>query len=323
MPTGGVQMKKKYYLGLDIGGTKCSASVGQVQGNKLLILDKKETSTTSSPEETLEKLSDHIYMCMQKYPLERVGISCGGPLDTHNGVILSPPNLIGWEQFPIVKYVSEKFGLTAKLENDANACAVAEWRFGAGIGTQNMIFLTFGTGLGAGLILNERIYSGTNGNAGEVGHIRLAQSGPVGFGKKGSFEGFCSGGGISRLAAEMARVEKELPSCIEKMGGFEQITTKELSRYASEGDKFARKVFAKSGKMLGQGLSVLIDLLNPEMIVLGGVFMRASELLIPTMQKELVKETLGCSVNVCKIVPAALSENIGDIAAIAVAAYGG
>ena len=215
--------------------------------------------------------------------------------------------------------MKEEFGLTARLQNDANACAVAEWRFGAGRGTQNMVFLTFGTGLGAGLILDGKLYSGTNDNAGETGHIRLAKNGPVGFGKHGSFEGFCSGGGIARLAEEMAKRCKKIPTCIEKMGGMSEITTKKLAEAAFNGDSFAKRVFAKSGQMLGKGLSVLIDILNPEKIVLGGVFMRSHALLVPAMQKEINKEALDISAAVCQIVPAELSENIGDIAALAIA----
>lgn len=315
-------MEKKYYLGLDVGGTKCAVSVGQVCDEELSVTERSEIATTSSPTETLKKLDERIRAYQKQYPLKKIGVSCGGPLDSRRGVILSPPNLRGWENFPIVEYLRNAYALPARLENDANACAVAEWKFGAGQGTKNMVFLTFGTGLGAGLILDGRLYSGTNGNAGEVGHVRLSQSGPLGFGKHGSFEGFCSGGGIARLAADMARKEKTPPHYFKKTDEPGNVTTKDLSGYAFQGDAFAKKVFAKSGKMLSKGLSALIDLLNPERIVLGGVFMRASELLVPTMKKELEKETLADSLEVCKIVPAALRENIGDVAAIAIAAYG-
>jgi glucokinase len=236
------------------------------------------------------------------------------------GLIVSTPNLpTGWHGFYIVEYVKTEFGLTAKLQNDANACAVAEWKFGAGQGTKNMVFFTFGTGLGAGLILDGKLYAGTNDNAGEAGHIRLAKKGPVGFGGAGSFEGFCSGAGITRLAKIMAARCKKMPDCIEKMGGMDEITTKKLAIAAFEGDKFAKRVFAKSGEMLGKGLSIIVDILNPEKIVIGGVYMRSSALLIPSMEKVLEREALGESMQVCEIVPAKLSENIGDIAALALA----
>jgi glucokinase len=257
---------------------------------------------------------------VKAYGVTQAGISCGGPLDSKKGLIVCPPNLAaGWHGFYIVDYVKEEFGLTSKLQNDANACAVAEWKFGAGQGTKNMVFFTFGTGLGAGLILDGKLYSGTNDNAGEAGHIRLAKKGPVGFGGAGSFEGFCSGGGITRLAKIMAARCKEMPKCIEKMGGMDEITTKKLAQAAFDGDKFAKRVFAKSGEMLGKGLSIIVDILNPEKIVIGGVYMRSSALLIPSMQKVLKAQALNESLQVCEIVPAKLSENIGDIAALSLA----
>lgn len=307
------------YLGFDIGGTKCAVSLGETDGATITILKREEIPTQHTAEATMDCLAPIVESFQKESEIVGAGISCGGPLDSKRGVILTPPNLPGWHGFEIVRYVERRFGLKAKLENDANACAVAEWKFGAGQGTENMVFFTFGTGLGAGLILNGALYSGANGNAGEAGHVRLAKNGPIGFGKAGSFEGFCSGGGISRLAAEMAKRRRSLPSCIEKMGGLDKITTKELSLAAFAGDAFAKRVFEKSGEMLGKGLSIMIDVLNPERIVLGGVFMRAHELLVPAMRKQIEKEALACSSEVCEIVPAKLSENIGDYAALSVA----
>ncbi|MBQ7831562.1 MAG: ROK family protein [Clostridia bacterium] len=309
----------KYCIGFDIGGTKCAVSLGKIEQGNIRVLRREEVATTLSPTETLDKLLPFARAWKTEYGVQRAGISCGGPLDSVKGVIVSPPNLPGWHGFSIVDYVKTNCGLSAKLQNDANACAVAEWRFGAGRGTKNMVFLTFGTGLGAGLILDGRLYAGTNDNAGEAGHIRLAKIGPVGYGKEGSFEGFCSGGGITRLAKMMAARLKKIPESIEKMGGMDEITTKKLAQAAFEGDKFAKRVFQKSGEMLGKGLSVLIDILNPERIVIGGVYMRSSALLIPSMEKVLQKEALAESRSVCEIVGAKLSENIGDIAALAVA----
>ena len=309
---------EKYCIGFDIGGTKCAVSLGEISEDGIQILGREEVPTTT-PEDTLERLAPYVERFQKEKLILSAGISCGGPLDPEKGVILTPPNLPTWHNFPIVEYIQKRFDLSATLENDANACAVAEWRFGAGRGTTNMIFFTFGTGLGAGLILNGKLYGGSNGNAGEFGHIRLANNGPIGYGKKGSFEGFCSGGGIARLAVETAKKQGEMPDCIKAMGGYDKVTTKALSQAAFAGDVFAKKIFTKSGKMLGKGLSMAIDILNPEKIVLGGVFMRSSELLIPAMKKEIQKEALIDSAKICEIVPAQLSENIGDIAALSVA----
>ena len=307
-----------YYLGFDIGGTKTALSLGKVEGNNIEIIFRYEVKT-SNPKETLEPLLLKAKELKEQYEITSIGVSCGGPLDSKKGIILCPPSLPGWENFPICKYLKEELDLKAYLENDANACAVAEHLFGAGIGAKNMVFLTFGTGFGAGLILNNELYSGANGNAGEVGHIRLTNKGPVGYNKEGSLEGYASGSGIVRLAKIMLEKEKEIPECIIKIGGVDNITTKSLAEYAHQGDEFAKKVFRKSGKMLGKGLSILIDIINPELIVMGGVFMRSGDLLIPSMKRELKKECLSYSLKACKIVPAKLSENIGDYAAISIA----
>jgi glucokinase len=309
-----------YCIGFDIGGTKCAVSLGEITDGNIRVLHRQETPTVATAQETLSVLAPFVKEWVKKYGVTKAGISCGGPLSSEKGLIVSTPNLPqGWHGFYIVQYVKEEFGLSAKLQNDANACAVAEWLFGAGRGTKNMVFFTFGTGLGAGLILDGKLYAGTNDNAGEAGHIHLAKKGPVGFGGAGSFEGFCSGAGITKLAKIMASRCKKMPDCIVKMGGMDGITTKKLAEFAFAGDKFAKRVFAKSGEKLGKGLSMIIDILNPEKIVIGGVFMRSSALLIPTMNKVLKEEALPESMQVCEIVPAELSENIGDIAALALA----
>ena len=189
-----------YILGIDIGGTKCAAVTAEYTGGNITLIKKEKCATDLkiSPTEMIQKLFTLADSILDKKP-DAIGISCGGPLDSKKGIIMSPPNLPGWDNVEIVRLFKERYGVKTVLQNDANACAMAEWKFGAGKGCDNMIFLTFGTGLGAGLILGGRLYSGTNDNAGEVGHIRLDKFGPVGYGKSGSFEGFCSGGGIAQL----------------------------------------------------------------------------------------------------------------------------
>ena len=147
---------------------------------------RKEKFPTADPESTLRRVEEIIESADT---ICAIGISCGGPLDCARGRILSPPNLPGWDEVPVVSRLADRFGVPVRLANDADACALAEWRFGAGRGTQNMIFLTFGTGLGAGLILDGRLYRGASSSAGEVGHIRMAVDGPLGYGKRGSLEG--------------------------------------------------------------------------------------------------------------------------------------
>ena len=169
-------------LGIDIGGTKCAVITAETDGDDIRFTRKEKipTELDIAPEEMIKKLIGLADGMLGGKKPERIGISCGGPLNSSTGTIEGPPNLPGWNNVKITDILEKHYGVCAKLENDANACAVAEWKFGAGRGTENMVFLTFGTGLGAGLILNGRLYSGTNDNAGEVGHIRLDRFGPVG-----------------------------------------------------------------------------------------------------------------------------------------------
>lgn len=310
------------YVGFDIGGTKCAVSVGEKSENGIKILGRKEIKTdkTVSAYVMIDRMCDSLRKLTSKADV--IGISCGGPLDSKKGLILSPPNLPGWDRVEIVKYLEEKLKVKAFLENDANACAVAEWKLGAGRGYENMIFLTFGTGLGAGLILNGKLYRGASDMAGEVGHIRLADFGPVGYGKTGSFEGFCSGNGIAQIAAikamEKFQIGQDVSYC-EDITTINQITAKSVAEFASKGFDDAIEVYKICGTMLGKGLSVLIDILNPEIIVLGSVFQRTEKLLRDAMEKSIGEECLLQSSSVCKIVPAELKDNIGDYAALSVA----
>ena len=312
-----------YILGFDIGGTKCAAVTADWDGSSISILKKKslQTDTGIPPCEMISRLIDAADSILDREP-DAIGISSGGPLDERRGVIMSPPNLPGWDNVPISDILKAHYGIDAKLLNDANACAVAEWKFGAGRGTQNMVFLTFGTGLGAGLILDGRLYSGTNGNAGEVGHIRLDDDGPIGFGKRGSFEGFCSGGGIARLGFKMAldKAKADTPPAYFKEGmSPSDVSARTIAEAALAGDETAKEVYRISGEHLGRGLAILVDILNPERIVIGSVFARSRELLVEPMQAALCAEALSCSLDVCRVVPAELGDEVGDYAAVAAA----
>lgn len=312
-----------YILGFDIGGTKCAVVTAQWDSANITILKKEKCSTdfSVSPEEMIKKLIAMADSILEKKP-DAIGISCGGPLDSNRGIIMSPPNLPGWDHVTIVEQVEQHYSVPVKLQNDANACAVAEWKFGAGKGKRNMVFLTFGTGLGAGLILNGKLYSGTNDNAGELGHIRLSDFGPVGFGKSGSFEGFCSGNGIAQYGyiKALEKVQQgEYPMYFKKGYTLSDITAKTVADAAHEGDTTALDVYRTCGAYLGKGLSIVIDLLNPELIVIGSIFSRSRDLLWDAAKKEIEKETLQLSASCCKVVPAVLGEQIGDYAAIAAA----
>ncbi|HUG11442.1 MAG TPA: ROK family protein [Opitutaceae bacterium] len=297
-------------VGFDIGGTKCA--VCRVRENAVEEIVRIETRDFAT---TFAALADAAECIMPENPI--IGVSCGGPLDASRGIILSPPNLDpSWHGVEIARLITERFGGRATLMNDANACALAEWRFGAGRGCQSMVFLTSGTGMGAGLILNGKLYEGTRGDAGEVGHIRLAPDGPVGFGKAGSFEGFCSGGGIARLAVMMALRQSQSPQWIGAAG---TTTARFVADAARNGDALAIEVMSEAGRRLGEALAVLIDVLNPERIVIGGHFPKTHDLLESAMREALASEALPHSLEACQIVPAELGESIGSHGAVAVA----
>lgn len=313
-------------LGIDIGGTKCAVIYGVDHEGDLTIVEKIKFATTNV-NATISEILTSLKTLMDKHHLDAgnthaIGISCGGPLDSAKGVVMSPPNLPGWDNIPIVRLVEEATGIKASLQNDANACALAEWKYGAGRGTRNMVFLTFGTGMGAGLILNGALYAGTNDNAGEVGHIRLSDFGPVGYGKAGSFEGFASGGGIAQLAQlavkERRMMGQSVAWCAD--GNLDSITAKTVAEAAQNGDELAKEIYRTSATYLGKALAYLIDTLNPEVIVIGSIFVRAEELIRPFMQAVIQKEALLAAAQVCKVKPAELGEQIGDVASLSIAA---
>ncbi len=315
-----------YSLGIDIGGTKCAAVLGKgelpqdIQGfiiDKLTFPTDVKRGWKAVVDQLLATAKELLHQNNVKYDeLIGIGISCGGPLDSKKGLIQCPPNLPDWDNVPIVQMFENTFGVKTYLQNDANACAVAEWRFGAAKGLENAVFLTFGTGMGAGLILNGQLYSGTNDMAGEVGHVRIAPDGPVGYGKRGSFEGFCSGGGIARLAQEMAKTTEHASPLLENP---DTMTAKSLALAARNGDAFAQEVYKTCAEKLGLGLSILIDILNPQAIVIGSIYERSHDLFDPIIHSVILNEALSLSVQNCKILPSHLGDSIGDFAALGLA----
>ncbi len=320
-------MDKPFYLGIDIGGTKCSVIAG-TKDMEILRKVTFPTETDKGPYHAINLLLNHAEEtanALGRTKLKAAGISCGGPLDSKKGIVQSPPNLPGWDNIPIVRLFNEKLGIPAYLQNDANACALAEWKYGAGKGTGNMIFLTFGTGMGGGLILDGRLYSGTNDLAGEVGHIRLADDGPKAYGKKGSFEGFCSGTGIALIAKKMLYEKFSLSQPVtfcHDIADVDRITAKDVAEAACAGDETAIKIFGISGEYLGKGLAVLIDILNPEMIVIGSIYARCRQFIEPACLEAIRREALEPAGKVCRIVPSSLGDQVGDYASLSVAIVG-
>lgn len=321
----------KRIIGLDIGGTKCAVLLAHVD-SAIHIIERISfpTQTEKGYQQAIDRLFGTVRLLLDKHHLterdvESIGVSCGGPLDSKRGMILCPPNLPGWFNVPITRMLTDAFGIPAYVQNDAKACALVEWKLGAGRGTRNMMFLTMGTGMGSGIIAEGQLVCGACDMGGEVGHIRIEPDGPIGFGKHGSFEGFTSGGGIARLSRQLAADALSLGkpfAFARSQEAIDALTTKEVAAHARAGDPDAIAIFETVGEKLGKGLSYFIDILNPEIIVIGSIFGRCEELLRPSMEAVLEKECISFSRSACRIVPAQTGESIGDLASIMVALHG-
>jgi glucokinase len=313
----------KAWIGVDIGGTKTAVVITRRPPATLRRIEFS-TLPQQGPERAIERIGQSIHELLRGGGVDRtqigaIGVSCGGPLDQRTGMIQAPPNLATWIDIPITKILSEEFSVACRLENDADAGAVAEHRYGAGQGTRHMVFLTMGTGLGAGIIADGRLLRGAAGQAGEIGHVRLSSDGPVGYHKAGSVEGWASGGGMARAAAQEieAAVKRGEPTELAaKSGAF---TAKDVGEAARRGDAVAMRIVESTGSRLGEALAILVDLLNPERIVIGGLAMRLGESLLVPARRTMEREALPGSARICQVVPARLGEAIGDVAAICAA----
>ena len=297
-------------FGLDIGGTKTGLVLGDANG---MIFRRVEIPTPAAePFDTaLSRIVAASHDLLGECRREGLGspqaasVSVGGPLDIDKGILYAPPHLAAWGEAPLKQRLAESLDLPVYVEHDGNAGALAEFFFGAGQGARNMIFLTMGTGLGAGLILDGRIYHGSCDMAGEVGHVRVAEDGPVEYGKAGSWEAFCSGSGLVKLAHW--RQPGAWPP---------DLTPRGLIRRALEGDPAALAVVAEAGRWLGRGLAMLIDVLNPDVIVAGTLGVVLGDLLLEPARAVVREEALPRAAAACRIVPAALGSSLGDVAAL-------
>jgi glucokinase len=305
------QGRGQWILGLDIGATKTAVVAGTSAGE---ILDRKVMSSQATPAfepmwAAMTSLADEL-IAERGSPVA-IGASVVGPVDSARGVVIAPPNLPGWVAIPLKDRLDERFGVPAYVEHDAKAGALAEWLFGAARGCRNVVFLTYSTGLGAGLILDGHLYRGTADGAGEVGHWGMAKRGPRAYHKVGSWEAFASGVGLPLLARHLYP-DGDWPA---------DMTAADLIERARAGDAPARRVIDVSAAWLGRGIANLIDLLDPEIVVLGSLAVRAGDLVLPTVRRVAAQESL--EGRRCRIVASELGERIGDVAALSAAIYQG
>ncbi len=304
-----IDKSTKRIVGLDVGGTKTAVVLGDAEG-RILSRTQFATNPALGFEKVFDDMCDGVRSTIESADglVSALSVSIGGPLDVLTGVIKSPPNLPGWDNIPLKKLLTEQFHLPVYIEHDGNAGALAEFYFGAGKGFRNIVFITMGTGFGAGFILDGRLYRGTSDVAGEIGHIRIAETGPNCYGKSGSLEGYASGNGIAKLARSM---HPELWS--------NQVQVIELYEAYKAGSVEAKMVFERASLYLGRGLAMVVDFLNPQRVILGGLGMRLQDALLEPALRVYDQEVLPVAGDVCEIVPAALGESIGDYAALSAA----
>ncbi|NLT45183.1 ROK family protein [Mesotoga sp. BH458_6_3_2_1] len=293
-------------LGIDIGGTKTAVVLGDEDLN---IIRRREfpTEPDSGFENFVERLSFEIDALVEREVPARAGVSVGGPMDANTGTLYNPPHL-RWGTVNIVEPLEERFHFSVTAQHDGRAGALAESILGAGKGFSNIIFLTLGTGLGAGIIIDGKVYSGSKGLAGEVGHMRVADDGPSLFGKNGSWESYCGGTGISLYASY------RFPERFRR-----GTTAEEIAGLALKGDAYAVIVLEESGTYFGKGLAVLLDILDPDRIILGNLAWRLPEVWLESAMKKAVCESLIGEEARERVVLSGLKDKIGDYAALIVA----
>ncbi len=295
-------------LGIDVGGTKTAFAVATADG-EIIHRTVIDSQACDGLEAMLTRIMTEAEAMISRYnEIHAVGVSIGGPVDSRRGLVLGPPNLPGWTRVPLADRLSERLSIPVRIEHDAKACTLAEWQFGAGRGTNNLVFLTLGTGLGAGVVADGRLLRGAGEAAGEIGHWRVADDGPLSYGKRGSLEGWSSGSGLPLLARLLN------PSEFSELAGGE-----ELNHLARSGNAAALDVIARSGEALGRALALVVDLLAPERIVLGNLAARLGDDFLNPMRKVLEAEALPSSLGRCRVVCGELGEKVGDVAAICVA----
>jgi glucokinase len=297
-----------YHLGLDVGGTKCAAVVGDDSGS---VLDRVEWASNvgRGSSAMIDDLCRHASaLCRADKPVVSVGVSIGGPLDAAKGIIYSPPNLPGWDVVPLRSILEERLRLPVRVEHDAAACAWAEHLWGAGKNATRLVYLTCGTGLGVGFVIDNDIYRGAEGQNCEIGHARYQDSGPTAFGKAGSIEAFCAASSLGRLAAwYYPQRWSAVPS------------SAEVAEMGASGDADAQQVIAANARAVGDLCALLGDLLRPDRIVLGSLAKYLGESWIQSVRERFEMESLPDTARICRIVPAGLGDRLQDCSALAVA----
>lgn len=304
-------------LGLDIGGTKLAAGVVDAAGRTHSFL-----VTPSHPERGPRAELDRLFALGRQAlhsaaaTVRAVGIGCGGPLDPVRGVLLCPLHLSGWRDVPVAAWAQDAFGVPAVLDNDGTAAAAGEHRFGAGVGTRHLVYLTLSTGVGGGMVIDGRVYRGAAGNGGEPGHISIDRNGRPcrGCGRRGCLEAYVSGTSI----AERAR-EALAGGTASSLVALAEVTAADVDRAAAAGDPVAVAVWEQTTQALACGVTSIVNLVEPELVVLGGGVTRSGERLLAPVREAVRRQAMGPAAQAVRIVRAALGDRVGVVGAAAVA----
>ncbi len=298
-----------HLLGLDIGGTKSVAVIGAVEGE---IIERRAWASNAErgPEAMLADIRERSRELLKIFPgVKAVGVSIGGPLDADRGIIQSPPHLPGWDALPLKERLEEQLRLPVAVEHDAAACALAEFRWGTDGEVRHLVYLTCGTGCGAGLVLDGRIHRGAGGYPCDLGHWRIRQHGPVAYGKEGTVEAYCSGTGLPLLAAWKfpGRWTMNPPS------------GPEISVLAAKGDADALEIIRLNAEALGDVCALLADLLCPHIIVLGSLASYFGSDWLNLVHQRYLREVQPEVARLCTVRPSKLGDRIQDLGALVVA----
>jgi glucokinase len=331
-------VSKALLLGLDIGGTKVGVCVGDSSG-RVLAAAKLPVDQNARPELVLDQAAALLHALVNSVSKKTargasgvpsapsaLGCACPGPFDYQRQRFINPPNNPRWHGFELGAYLSRRFDLPHAIMNDANAAALAEWKWGAARGAITAVFLTMSTGMGSGLIINNALYEGPLGLAGEIGQIRLTpgDAGPVGFGKRGSVEGYTSGPGMQQMARAEALMCKQLQKptkLLDVLNKHGDISTRDLCELSAKRDPAARRVTDRASAELGRLCAIFTDILNPNVIVLGTIGTAYPKLFIPGAMKVVNSEAIPQAAALVKIKPSAFDpDQRGDKQALAVAA---
>jgi glucokinase len=309
-------------LSLDIGGTKLAVGVvtsdGAVHG-----LVVEPTRRWEGPDAVIPRLFDLGHRAVAAAalgrPVEAVGISCGGPLDSATGVLISPPHLLGWVDVPLGSMTRDEFGVPVYLENDATAAALGEHRFGAARDVGTMIYLTISTGVGGGAVIDGRLHRGAAGNGGELGHLMVRPGGRLcSCGRRGCLEAYVSGTNIAERAAEGLRAGRA-GGVGSRLAGVDPLTAADVAAAALAGDAFARAVWTETTDVLGQAVTDLVNVFEPELVVLGGGVTRSGAMLLDPVAEAVARDAMPPAAKAARVVLAGLGDVVCVVGAGVVA----